>query len=356
MIMAVSSKLENPVYVTVSALDAGHITLPDYLFVAGADPEVRTLVPSLSFLIQHPSPPASRDGNVTNLIFDLGVKRDLSGYALAQQPHVAKRQPIITDPDCSASLRKGVSDGNMGGDAIGEQLLDPEKDIDFVILSHVHWDHIGTPSDFSSATFVVGSGTLDLLKHGAGPLYPADQFNADELPALRTVELPPVPSPDNDFHEYYADKNAPAHTPTPAHTQAKVPPLEKEWSWQPFAGFPRTIDFFGDQSVYIVDSPGHIYGHVNLLVCIGEGKFVYLGGDCCHDTRILSGEKEIAEYDNGCGGLRSVHVDTGLAKKTLAEIDEGLGELGRGTEVEVVLAHDKGWRERNRHRFWPGTL
>ncbi|KAI1193438.1 hypothetical protein F5X97DRAFT_314322 [Nemania serpens] len=354
--MAVATKPEDPVYVTVSGLDAGHITLPDYLFVAGADPEVCTTVPSLSFLIQHPSPTASRSGNVTNLLFDLGVKRDLSGYAAAQQPHVNKRQPIITDPDCSASLRRGASDGSEGKGVIGEQLLNPEKDIDFVILSHVHWDHIGTPSDFSGATFIVGSGTLDLLKHGAGPFYPADQFNPDDLPALRTVELPPAPSPDNDFHDYYAEMSAPSHTPTPADTQAKLPPSEKQWSWQPFAGFPRTIDLFGDQSIYVIDSPGHIYGHVNLLVRIGEGKFVYLGGDCCHDTRILSGEKGIAEYDDGHGGLRSVHVDTGLAKKTLTEIDEGLKQLRGGVEVEVVLAHDKGWRERNMHRFWPGTL
>ncbi|KAI1313332.1 hypothetical protein F5Y03DRAFT_161423 [Xylaria venustula] len=349
--MAAATKSDTPVYVTVSALDAGHITLPEYLFVTGVDPEVRTTVPSLSFLIQHPSPSASHSGNVTNLVFDLGVKRNLSGYAIAQQPHIGLRQPIIIDPDCSTSLRKGAS--NEGEE---KQLLDVEKDVDFVILSHVHWDHIGTPSDFSGATFVVGSGTLDLLKNGGGPLYPAELFNADELPASRTVELPPAPSQDSEFQEYYARPPAPVHTPTPADTQAKLPPSANEWSWQPFAGFPRTVDFFGDKSVYVIDSPGHIYGHVNLLVRISEKKYVYLGGDCCHDTRILSGEKEIAEYDDGHGGVRSVHTHTGLARNTLAEIDGGVNQLRKDAEVEVVLAHDKGWAERNRHRFWPNKL
>ncbi|KAJ2993448.1 hypothetical protein NUW58_g1841 [Xylaria curta] len=349
--MAGAAGSEKSVYVTVSVLDAGHITLPDYLFVAGADPNVRTTVPSLSFLVQHPSPPASRHANVTNLVFDLGVKRDLSSYPIAQQPHVAARRPIITDPDCSASLRKGAS--NEGGD---RELLNPETEIDFVILSHVHWDHIGTPSDFSSAIFVVGSGTLGLLRNGAGPYYPAEQFNPDELPVSRTVELPPDPSQGSSFQEYYAGQDTPVHTPTPAGTQAKLPSIADEWSWQPFGGFPRTIDFFGDQSVYVVDSPGHIYGHVNLLVRISDSKYVYLGGDCCHDTRLLSGEKEIAEYDDGRGGIRSVHVHTGLAKKTLAEIDAGINQLRQEMDVEVVLAHDKEWRERNRHRFWPGKL
>ncbi|KAJ8119656.1 hypothetical protein ONZ43_g3439 [Nemania bipapillata] len=231
---------DSPVFVTVSALDAGHITLPDCLFVAGADPDVRTTVPSLSFLIQHPSSPPSRSGNVTNLVFDLGVKRDISGYTIAQQPHISQRQPIITDPDCSASLRNGASTIGEPNGASEKELLDPEEDIDFVIVSHVHWDHIGTPSDFPSATFVVGSGTLDLLKHGAGPFYPAEHFNDDELPASRTVELPLATTSDHDFDEYYAASHAPVHTPTPANSQAKLPPSSTQWAWQPLAGFPRT--------------------------------------------------------------------------------------------------------------------
>ncbi|KAI0427125.1 hypothetical protein F5Y09DRAFT_333610 [Xylaria sp. FL1042] len=327
--MALPTESESAAFVTVSALDAGHITLPEHLFVAGADPKVRTTVPSLSFLIQHPSAPASRSGNLTNLVFDLGVKRDLSGYAVAQQPHIVTRQPIITDPDCSTSLRRGISSEDED-----QRLLQDEKDVDFVVLSHVHWDHIGTPSDFSSATFVVGSGTLDVLKNGAGPLYPGELFNDDELPASRTVELPPAPNQAGEFQEYYAGPTAPVHTPTPADTQAKLPPSANEWSWQPFSGFPRTIDFFGDGSVYVIDSPGHIHGHVNLLARVGEKKYVYLGGDCCHDTRILSGEKEIAEYDDGCGGLRSVHANTLLAQKTLQAnevliiLSLGLGVMG----------------------------
>ncbi|KAI8625577.1 hypothetical protein F5Y19DRAFT_467024 [Xylariaceae sp. FL1651] len=345
-----------PSGMSVSALDAGHLTLPDSLFVSGADPESRTTVPSLSFLIQHPSSPVSRSSNVTNLLFDLGVKRDLKGYTILQQGHIDARQPVITDPDCSVSLRKGTSNKDEDEAANEKELLSPGKDIDFVILSHVHWDHVGTPVDFSSATFVVGSGTLNLLKNGGGPLYPAELFHDDELPASRTVELPQASSRGIDSHAYDAGPNVPLHTPTPVDTHAKLPASADEWSWQRLAGFPRALDFFGDGSVYVIDSPGHLYGHVNLLARIGERKYVYLGGDCCHDTRILSGEKEIAEYDDGRGGIRSVHVDTSMAKKTLAEIETGVSELKKDNDVEVVLAHDAGWRERNRHRFWPGTL
>lgn len=340
------------IYVTVSALDAGHLTLPERLFVTDADPEKRSTVPSLSFLIQHPSPSPARAGSeATNLVFDLGVKRDLTGYPPAQQAHIAQRQPTITDPDCAASLRHGSAQEKKDG-----VLLDPAKDVDIVILSHVHWDHVGTPSDFSSATFAVGSGTLDLLRHGAGPLYPAEIFNDDELPVSRTVEFPHVSRTGSG--QYDAGEHAPRHTPTPANSEAKLPPSASKWAWEPLAAFPHALDFFGDGSLYVIDSPGHLYGHVNLLARVGDRKYVYLGGDCCHDPRILSGEKEIALYDDGRGGKRSVHVDTGVARKTLDQITEFVKERREGgvLEVETVVAHDGVWRGQNRHRFWPGHL
>ncbi|RYP43212.1 hypothetical protein DL768_010032 [Monosporascus sp. mg162] len=350
--MESTANTKPPVFVTVSALDAGHLTLPEHLFITDADPEKCNTVPSLSFLIQHPSPFPSRPGSsVTNLVFDLGIKRDLDRYTPAQQEHTAQRQPVITKPDCAASLRYGAAKKEGATDE-EEVLLDPGKDIDIVIISHVHWDHIGTPSDFSSATFAVGSGTLDLLKNGAGHLYPAELFNDDELPAARTVEFPPVPG---SGEHYEAASDIPKHTATPANTQARLPRSADRWSWKPLGGLPHAIDFFGDGSVYVIDSPGHLYGHVNLLARIGDRKYVYLGGDCCHDTRILSGETGIAMYGNGKGGLRSVHVDTNAARRTLDLIKSFVKEKNE-VEVEVVLAHDAGWRAGNRHRFWPGKL
>ncbi|KAK4185878.1 putative 3-hydroxyisobutyrate dehydrogenase protein [Podospora australis] len=275
--------------VTISALDAGHLTLPERLFVTDADPTKRTTVPTLSFLITHTSP----ECKTTRLLFDLGVKRNLEGYTPAQRAHISQRQPVIVSPDCAESLSQGG--------------LQP-TDIDIVLLSHVHWDHVGTPSDFPKSTFVVGSGTLDLLKNGGGPLYPAELFNDDELPSDRAVELPPV----------CCDATGPKHTPSP---ETLLGDLRKNWKWEPLSDFfPATLDFFGDGSVIVIDAPGHLYGHVNLLCRVSERKYVYLGGDCCHDPRILRNEKGIALYDDGKGGLRSVHVDTNIAAKTMERI------------------------------------
>jgi glyoxylase-like metal-dependent hydrolase (beta-lactamase superfamily II) len=320
----------NQVYVTISALESGQLTLPEKLFVTDADPDKYATVPSLSFLIRHPSQSSSGKDS-TAIVFDLGVARDVTSYPPAMQTHIANRQPTIHHPDTADSLRAGG--------------LEPAKDIDVVMLSHVHWDHTGTPSDFASAQFVVGSGTLHLLREGAPPHYPKELFHEDLLPKDRTKELPPV-----------------ASNSTTAVSQSQ----QTGHKWSSLFSFPAAADFFGDGSVYIIDSPGHLFGHMNLLCRTGPKKWVYLGGDCCHDVRILTGEKDVALYDDGHGHLRSVHVDTDKAKNTLANIRPLLkkGEVVQQTasgdreavEVEVIVAHDGGWRERNKDRFFPGTL
>jgi hypothetical protein len=133
-------------------------------------------------------------------------------------------------------------------------------------------------------------------------------------------------------------------------------------TWSPLGPFPYAADFFGDGSLYVIDTPGHLYGHVNLLARVAAGRWIYLGGDCCHDFRILSGEKDVAEYDDGHSGVRSVHTDTEVAKGSLGRIKELMGmsggkDTGGGkVEIEVVVAHDGGWMRRNRDKFFPGAL
>ena len=107
------------VYVEISALEGGHLTLPEKLFVTDADPDRRVTVPSLSFLIRHP---LGFSGKPTNIVFDLGMKRNLEEFPPALQDHIRNRQPTILKPDVADFLRAGG--------------LDP-ADIDMVILSHV---------------------------------------------------------------------------------------------------------------------------------------------------------------------------------------------------------------------------
>lgn len=105
--------------VSVHALPAGHFSLPEYQFVHPVSEDARKTVPSLAFLIQHQD---LQSGQVTRIVFDLGLRRDIKRYAAPIQKHVETRQPMTTDPDVVKSLAKGG--------------LTP-KDIDYVLYSHV---------------------------------------------------------------------------------------------------------------------------------------------------------------------------------------------------------------------------
>ena len=44
------------------------------------------------------------------------------------------------------------------------------------------------------------------------------------------------------------------------------------------------MDFFGDGSFYIIDSPGHTIGHISALArtTTNPDTFIFMGGDLCH--------------------------------------------------------------------------
>jgi hypothetical protein len=93
---------------------------------------------------------------------------------------------------------------------------------------------------------------------------------------------------------------------------------------------------------------------VNALLRVGPEKWAYLGGDCCHDRRIMTGERDICEFDNGHGKLKSAHSELPKARETIQNIQK-LIEVN-GDSVEWVVAHDFAWAAENQHRFFPGWM
>lgn len=332
--------------VSVYALTAGQFSLPERFIVSPlADPNARKTVPSLSFLIQHqsPPPPTSPNGQLIRIVFDLGLRRDVSLYSPQIRKHLETRQPMTTSPCIVESL-------SAGG-------LAPD-DIEYIILSHVHWDHIGTPSDFRHSKFIVGHGSLGLL---SGSLKPENgshsHFEADLLPSERTIELinPEVPAtpPQSD------DENSPSIETPESQTKSGL----NLQMWRPISLFPSAMDVFSDGSLYILNAPGHLTGHLNLLcrISLEPTKYVLLGADSCHDRRLLTGEKDIAEWsDPDTPSItRCIHIDNHYAKQTLRRIrdaEQGIAEnLG---SVEVIFSHDPVWEANSKQadRFFPGRL
>ena len=311
-------------YVTVHALSAGYLTLPEERFVQPSKGNVRLTVPSLSFLIQHYS---SESDEPFRIVFDLGLRKVISDYAAAIREHITTRQPLTTIPDVKDNL------------ALGD--LKPE-DIQVIILSHVHWDHVGTPSDFKSSSFVVGPGSIQLLQNGDDSSASGHaHFELNLLPLGRTIELPSLEHP-------WTSKES---------TDFKSrDPLSKlrHAQWQELLHFPHAIDVFSDGSLYIISAPGHLQGHVNVLARTSPTRWVYLGGDGCHDRRIYREEADIAEWPGPHGDMCSIHVDK---KKTMESLRR-VRKLCTMGDVEVIFAHDVEWANQPTSKacFWPGKI
>jgi glyoxylase-like metal-dependent hydrolase (beta-lactamase superfamily II) len=284
------------IYVSVSALAGGFITLPDWAFVSPAQPDSRRTVPSLSFIIAHPGIKASDPLGIfpirkpLRIMFDLGLRSSATKYPEGQQKHLENRRPFNLEPGIAKQL---AENGTVPGD------------IDAVIFSHVHYDHHGDPEDFPNAKFLVGSGSLDLLRHGLKGKGSHQQFEPDLLPADRTIQLP----------------------------------LSGDSRWEELGPFDSALDILGDGSIYAIDTPGHLPGHTNLLCRVGQEKWVCLCGDAYHDKRILTGEKEIGFWEGPEGEQLCIHLDPAKAMEGIRR----LRDLSGIDDVELIAAHDEEW-------------
>ncbi|KAH9944688.1 Metallo-hydrolase/oxidoreductase [Amylocystis lapponica] len=291
--MSLPPPAENQAYCDVSALEGGHITLPlSYYIESASDAEVIS-TPSLAFILHHSTTKAP-------FLFDLGIRRDWEELppilisVFKQMPTDVLRVP----QDVVQSLAKGG--------------YEPSQ-ITNICPSHVHFDHVGNPTLFTKATFLLGEGNRAHINPGApqdpNSIYP-NVFPAGDRTVFLSAE-----------------------------------------DWKPVGPFPRALDFYGDGSLYIVEAPGHMAGHLNVLARTSpDGGWIYLAGDSAHDWRLIRGEAQIAVHPLvGC-----VHGDKAVAQEHIGRV-KTLSELAR---VRVILAHDVPWYEVNQggSAFWPGKI
>lgn len=171
--------------------------------------------------------------------------------------------------------------------------------ISAVICSHLHFDHTGDCTKFPDAEIIVGPGS-----HAAT------------------------------FPGWPAALNSPFGSDILEHPHFRELSFEKE-SWAPFRKFPRAHNFFGDGSFYLVDTPGHMPGHLAAIARTGNDEWVFMGGDCCHHRALLMGHRPIS-ITVGPGIAPSFHSDPVTASETIVKV-RLLEESGN---VLVALAHD----------------
>lgn len=197
--------------------------------------------PSYVFYIYH-QPSGSR------LLFDLGVRKNFQTHF---SPDLLKG---LEELGMQIRVEKDVSE------ILTEHDLKP-SDIDTIIFSHHHFDHVGDTTKFPCTTrLVVGPG----YKQRYLPGYPEDpkavETTTDTYHGRETIEIEFAPN---------------------GHQVLTI-------------GKFKAYDYFGDGSLYLLSTPGHTVGHLSALArTTSKGEngerstFIFLGGDIAHTCMVF---------------------------------------------------------------------
>lgn len=173
-------------------------------------------------------------------------------------------------------------------DALAARDIDPAA-LDFVLPTHLHWDHI--------------SGVL-------------------ELPGSVPVRLPSA-----ELRWALDGPHAPAGVARAPLRDRSLDPVELDGP--PVLTFERSLDLFGDGSVLLVDLAGHTPGSIGVLLAVSDGRRILLAGDAVWNRLQIEMIREKAPMPG-----QLFDADRGKAFETIHR----LHALPAG--IEVVAAHD----------------
>ncbi|HYE47803.1 MAG TPA: N-acyl homoserine lactonase family protein [Caulobacter sp.] len=244
---AAASASAAPPAVKLYTLDCGTISVPDADWFAddGSYKGVSRDLIVPCYLIRHPK---------GDLLWDAGL------------PQVIADLPGGKGPEGTTMRRKLT-------DQLADLGLKP-SDIEFLSVSHSHFDHIGNGGLFATATWIVDA---DEKAHAFRPAARADTQT---------------------FGFYSALETAPTRL------------LEDD----------ATHDVFGDGSVLLVATPGHTPGHRVLMVTLAKAGPVLLTGDMWHLAESREGRKVPRFNVDRAKTLVSMDTVEALAKKTGAKV------------------------------------
>jgi N-acyl homoserine lactone hydrolase len=144
-----------------------------------------------------------------------------------------------------------MEDGAAVTDRLLARGIDP-LGIDYVVMTHMHYDHTGSVEAFPHSTFVVDEREWEAAI-GGGFLQGYRRKLFDHGYEWRTI----------DFGATQVDS---------------------------FASFGRAVDLFGDGSVRLLSTPGHTKGHMSVLLRLRSGRELLVAADAAYSRRTIDEE------------------------------------------------------------------
>lgn len=255
--------------IDVTFLRCGSVTIPELIAVRGAfSLAPRTIVHS-AVLIQHPR---------ATFLYDTGLCSDIALFLIDQSLFFRKTLANFT-------LERSLAEH------LEQRALKPH-DLDFALISHLHWDHVSGIPDIPGVPLRINRVEFEAAQHG---LLQQRQGLSRRLMGNNAVEL--------------FDCNGPA-----------------------YEGFSSSRDLFGDGSIVLVPLAGHTPGHTGMFINRSNGLRLFLLGDAVWVTENYLRPATMHPFI-----WSRVTSDDALACQTLLELHYF---SRRHPEIPMIAMHD----------------
>jgi len=248
-------------------LKVGHCQHPECIALRGGGRRAIDF-PALVGLIEHP-----RRGII---LYDTGYSRHFHS-ATRRFPECLYRvlTPVMLPPEeelLNQLAARGIAPG----------------DIETIIISHFHADHVAGLRDFPNATFIATQAERTFCE------------KKGRIGRLRRAYLPDLLPPDFDARVQCA---------------GNMPKLAMSAAWKPFT---EGWDLLGDASMAGIDLPGHTASQLGVAFRESQDGLIFLVADACWKIEGLAGNRPPsriayplfhsgADYDATFANLRSLH-------------------------------------------------
>ena len=260
--------------VDVQFLCCGSITIPEQIAVRGSFSPTPCAITYSAVLVRHPE---------AIFLYDTGLCYNVYRF-LAGQPLLFRK--TLANFNFVQSLRSHLI----------EQALEP-GDLDFVLLSHLHWDHVSGIPDIPAVPLRVNRVEYDAAQLG---LLEANGGLVRRLMRENPVEL--------------FELNGPA-----------------------YEGFRASHDLFGDGSVVLVPLPGHTAGNTGMFINRANGSRLFLLGDAAWVSQNYLRPATMHPFI-----WSNVTSDDATARQTLIDLHHF---AQRRPEVVMIAMHDAALQE-----------